>query len=479
MLSVVRAHLRFVVRAEYFELAFAAVVGRAMKVVATLCGAPVVTPLYRCFVDPTYRRTNVMYDRLSPFLRRWFVRLAGPYHVDSVVSLVAWERRGAVLLEFVFVLLQIALFMSQGILLVVTVVGVFLNAVPRQFYAQLKVMVRGLHITYIDTTAERLLDLVPRDARAAASYDGRPVFDANGRDAPKGYLAFRGNHHSGCWSVVRTEAIDFSFSFLGGMLMLYLLAFTALLGLDLLGAADRDGREGEWFPFWAVTAARFAKSACNFITTENLVNSIEARQSQHELYFMQRLVVVRKQFEEPQRLLEQAAATTDAGCVRERFAFVGRPCLQDRDSPDSPLSEGAPQLAMFKFLQRTARTAKQFQSTLDDSLSCGKKDTLNRTDDGKFPTPFNTQQDLDDLRGYAERLLWAVFDAEAHGPACAPSAAAGEHLLFDCADDSHDHGSGHAHGHGRGRAGRTASRVALMETADDELDSAVMPATEV
>jgi hypothetical protein len=47
------------------------------------------------------------------------------------------------------------------------------------------------------------------------------------------------------------------------------------------------------FPFAAVTAARLGKSACNWLTTENLICAVNARQTQNELYLLQRLAVVR------------------------------------------------------------------------------------------------------------------------------------------------------------------------------------------
>jgi len=53
------------------------------------------------------------------------------------------------------------------------------------------------------------------------------------------------------------------------------------------------GRLESLFPFAAVTAARLAKSACNWLTTENLLRAVAARQTQNELYLLQRCAVVR------------------------------------------------------------------------------------------------------------------------------------------------------------------------------------------
>ena len=54
-----------------------------------------------------------------------------------------------------------------------------LNAVPRQFYAQLKILMRSLHLSYLARTGEQLvsslcLTLSP-SAAAQLTYGGRPV----------------------------------------------------------------------------------------------------------------------------------------------------------------------------------------------------------------------------------------------------------------------------------------------------------------
>jgi hypothetical protein len=41
-------------------------------------------------------------------------------------------------------------------LLPLTVVGVLVNAVPRQFYAQLKILMRSLHLSYLAKLGEQV-----------------------------------------------------------------------------------------------------------------------------------------------------------------------------------------------------------------------------------------------------------------------------------------------------------------------------------
>lgn len=65
------SHYRFVVNLRFHELAYAGLVGRALKVTATLFGACLVTPIYKCVSNPEYDKTNVLYDVISPFLRRY------------------------------------------------------------------------------------------------------------------------------------------------------------------------------------------------------------------------------------------------------------------------------------------------------------------------------------------------------------------------------------------------------------------------
>jgi hypothetical protein len=152
-------------------------------------------------------------------------------------------------------------------------VGVLVNAVPRQFYAQLKILMRSLHLSYLARTGEQLISslCMPLSPSAAAqlTYGGRPVLSgtrptglrtsrrpggglragrqalndgwgsgrsaATGEEAPAAYMAFGGSHHGGCWEVVVRETADFVLSFVGGMLMLYLLLVAAAQGLRLTG----------------------------------------------------------------------------------------------------------------------------------------------------------------------------------------------------------------------------------------------------
>ena len=76
--------------------------------------------------------------------------------------------------------------------------------------------------------------------------------------------------------------------------------YLLLLALvELLDIVDRDNSSsfvsevGAYFPFWAVTLARVVKTLCNYITTENLLQAVLARQTQNELYFFQRVHVVK------------------------------------------------------------------------------------------------------------------------------------------------------------------------------------------
>lgn len=97
---------------------------------------------------------------------------------------MAHERRGAVLSEFLFVLLQISIYNQPAPLLVVTLIGVFVNTIPRQFYAQLKMLVRALHISYLDSSMECVMQQVrqtsPRRTRTAGSltFDVTPPLGA-------------------------------------------------------------------------------------------------------------------------------------------------------------------------------------------------------------------------------------------------------------------------------------------------------------
>lgn len=408
--SRVVAHLRFTVRWNYLLLFYAAIAGRMMKIIGTIFGAALVTPLYKCFVDPTYPRMNVMYDKLSPFLRRWFIRLSNQnYNLVNIVDMIANERRGAVISEFVFTVIQAALFKFPAYLLPLTVVGVFLNAVPRQFYAQLKLLIRNLHISYIDRTMEKMVAIVPKEKKLEAKYDGKKVFDADGvKEQPSQYLVFRGKHHTGCWRLILTEAIDFFFSFVGGVLMIYLLIFSVVLLLHVFDVSDRD-RMDKYFPFLVVTLARFAKSMCNFITTENLINSAEARQSQHEIYFLQRMSVMSRLYPDPSDFIKEVYKN-ESICPRSHFEFIGRPCLEHEEESNFQI----PVMDMYSFLDPAQMPVSRYQNIIDDGVCGSHERLLTRTEEGSYPSPFDNQPQLDKLRSYAGSLMWEVFSVERH-----------------------------------------------------------------
>ena len=101
-----------------------------------------------------------------------------------------------------------------------------------------------------------------RDTWAALS--GRPVFSERGREAPKQSQALHGSM-ARVWTMAVSSLVDYFFSLVGGLLALYLVLFSLFVLLDLAGAVGA-GDYSPAYPFWAVTLARFAKSACNFVT---------------------------------------------------------------------------------------------------------------------------------------------------------------------------------------------------------------------
>jgi len=363
-----------------------------------------VTPLYKRFADPDLHSHNVLYDLLAPLLRGWFVELSHQrYELRSILMMIAMQRRGAVVCEAAFTLLQILLYRQSAALLAVTVVGVFVNAIPRQFYAQLKMLMRSLHLSFLAAFSDRLVSFIPDKT---AAYGGRPVFNESGAEAAEQYLAMQGSHHGGCWQVVVAEAVDVTFSFLGGALMVYLLLMAAWETGGLLGWLETDHLD-QYFPFWAVTVTRAAKTLCNFVTTENLLRTAQARQTQTELYFFQRAHLLSQLYPQGDDFIK-VIGTAVEGCPRRAFLFVGTPCLAHQQAHDFTIGP----LTMFSFLQDPSLQVQKYVNMLKDVMQIPWKrgDTNVLTTLHRIPPPFESQEEMDRVRGYMVRLVWSLFD---------------------------------------------------------------------
>jgi hypothetical protein len=91
--------------------------------------------------------------------------------------LITMERRGVGWCEALFTAVQISLYTVPSALIPMTIVGFFLNAVPRQFYANAKLLIRSLHLAYLKEFTDTLVRCV-RDK--TIQYAGRPVFSPGG-----------------------------------------------------------------------------------------------------------------------------------------------------------------------------------------------------------------------------------------------------------------------------------------------------------
>eukprot|EP00976_Prorocentrum_cordatum_P078262 1183035-Prorocentrum_minimum.AAC.4 len=192
----VMAHLKFVLRTSYLRLIYAAMMGRALKFGGTLFGW-FVTPIYKRYalrtptalhggatnnavyalteVDKlTKHRSTFAASGLSPLLRTWFVELSGhDYCLRDLMRMITNERRGVGWCEACFTAVQISLYSVPGALIPLTVIGFFLNAVPRQFYANAKMLIRSLHLAYLKEFTDQLVRCIDdKDI----TYATRPVF---------------------------------------------------------------------------------------------------------------------------------------------------------------------------------------------------------------------------------------------------------------------------------------------------------------
>jgi hypothetical protein len=129
-------------------------------------------------VDNEYSGTNILYDKLSPLLRSWFVELSVQnYNFKNLMLLITMERRGVGWCEALFTAVQISMYTVPSALIPMTIVGFFLNAVPRQFYANAKLLIRSLHLAHLKAFTDALVRCV-RDK--TIQYAGRPVFSPGG-----------------------------------------------------------------------------------------------------------------------------------------------------------------------------------------------------------------------------------------------------------------------------------------------------------
>jgi len=409
------AHLQFVLRSNYYRLVYAALMGRLMKFGGTLFGW-FVTPIYKRVGDRNYSGTNILYDKLSPLLRSWFVELSGKdYNLKNLMLMITHERRGVGWCEACFTAVQISLYSVPSALIPLTVIGFFLNAVPRQFYANAKMLIRSLHLAYLKAFTDQLVRCI-KDKEI--KYATRPVFSPETeQETPDTYVAFRGSHHGGTWSVVVSEGLDMLLSGLEGVVMTYLLTVAFCQFLVLIGVADQD-ETSRWFPFWAVTAARASKTFLNFVTTENLLWAMKARQTQNELYFWQKMFVFQQAHPSVAAVERAMLLPPKMQCPREPFAFMGTPCLSHptRGGGEAGIFE-EPVMCMFGFVVDDTAQVATYQKMLDNvhQLPWKKSEDMNiRTPKGDWPPPFASQEDLDRTRFYARELLLFLFNVNLH-----------------------------------------------------------------
>ena len=295
MLRPLVSHLCFVFNRHYPILFMAAIGGRSLFLLAKLFGVPV-TLVYKC-KHPTYNKMNMIYSLMTPLLRSWFVSLTRqPFTADHILQVVKEQRRGAVWCELLISVLQIIV-QACGVdvlLIPLTVLGILLNTIPRQFYAQLKLMMRGLVIDVLGGISAHTLQCLPTKKllRAGPNKD-LPLFDERSRELGANFLPLKGRGW-GTSRMLETEILDFVATVANMVILVYLLAF-ALCKLGWIGRIGLPAKDADLhFPFWAVVVTRLARFFGNLITCETVLSNSRAKRDLYQLYCIQRLHFLRE-----------------------------------------------------------------------------------------------------------------------------------------------------------------------------------------
>ncbi len=295
MLRPLVSHLCFVFNRHYPMLFMAAIGGRSLFLLAKLFGVPV-TVVYKC-KHPTYNKMNMIYSLMTPLLRSSFVSLTRqPFTADHILQVVKEQRRGAVWCELLISVLQIIV-QACGVdvlLIPLTVLGILLNTIPRQFYAQLKLMMRGLVIDVLGGISAHTLQCLPTKKllRAGPNKD-LPLFDERSRELGANFLPLKGRGWGTC-RMLETEILDFVATVANMVILVYLLAF-ALCKLGWIGRIGLPAKDADLhFPFWAVVVTRLARFFGNLITCETVLSNSRAKRDLYQLYCIQRLHVLRE-----------------------------------------------------------------------------------------------------------------------------------------------------------------------------------------
>ena len=295
MLRPLVSHLCFVFNRHYPILFMAAIGGRSLFLLAKLFGVPV-TLVYKC-KHPTYNKMNMIYSLMTPFLRSSFVSLTRkPFTADHILQVVKEQRRGAVWCELLISVLQIIV-QACGVdvlLIPLTVLGILLNTIPRQFYAQLKLMMRGLVIDVLGGISAHTLQCLPTKKllRAGPNKD-LPLFDERSRELGANFLPLKGRGWGTC-RMLETEILDFVATVANMIILVYLLAF-ALCKLGWIGRIGLPAKDADLhFPFWAVVVTRLARFFGNLITCETVLSNSRAKRDLYQLYCIQRLHFLRE-----------------------------------------------------------------------------------------------------------------------------------------------------------------------------------------